>query len=455
MLDVGLVDKVAALLGISTYASPPPDLYSLGDKEIEELRKNYGGNLYPLPETKLRWYIADLEGAQRAADQGDLQQAALLSAAYRGDGTLAGMLSTRTNGLVRLPKKFTGDPEMVRALEGRDGVRSVFDDMHPPSELALFAQDGVELGVSVGELLPVKGRSFPVFCRLDPQHLRYRWYENRWYYNSIWGQLPITPGDGRWVLHTPAGRIAPWRNSLWRALGSAWIDKSHARLHEANWEAKLANPARAAIPPPGATENMRRGFIQRLIAWGVNTVFELPPGWDVKLIESNGRGADSFVETIKRSDREFMIAVAGQTVTTDGGTGFANADIHKSIRADIIDADAGALAYTLNTQTIPSWVLSHYGVNALQRAPIVSWDTKPPKDIKEHADAMSSLGDAIKSANEALAPYGLRVDARELADRQAVPLQKADGSPLDVEGLPERPTTSDQSLARRRFREAA
>ncbi len=428
---------------------------SLGDPSVDETREAYGGNLYPIPQTKLRWYLKDLELAQNDADAGDLQRAAMLCAAMYGDGALFGLMSTRTDGLVRLPKRFYSDDEaMLLELEGRNGARSVFDDMHPPGELALLARDGLDLGVGVAELLPVKGRDFPVLVRLDPQHLRFRWNENRWYFNSIAGLLPITPGDGRWVLHTPMGRVSPWRNSLWRALGHAWIDKEHARLHQSNWESKLANPARAAVAPNGATETQRMGFFRRLLAWGVNTVFEIPPGWDVKIIESNGRGWDSFVSTITRSEREYMLAVAGQTVTTDGGTGFANADVHKSIRADLIDSTAESLAYTLNTQSIPSWTLKRHGIDALKSSPIVAWDTKPPKDLKAEADAAASLGGAVSAANEALAAYGLRVNARELSTRHGIPIENADGTPLS-KTLPPQDQVEDRTQARRHLREAA
>ena len=227
---MGWRETVAALLGVSAYAAPASGLPSLDDDRVERLREALGGQLSPLPTTRTRWFLSDLESAQAAADAGDLSAAAQLYRAMRRDAAYAGLLATRTGGLVRLPRRFYGRPEIVEALQKRNGTRSVFDDMFPPSELRLLADDGVNLGVGVAELLPVEGRDFPVLVRLDPEFLRYRWAENRWYYNSIAGALPITPGDGRWVLHTPGGRVAPWQSGIWHACANAFIDKTQVNV---------------------------------------------------------------------------------------------------------------------------------------------------------------------------------------------------------------------------------
>src|SRR5262249_22562620 len=156
-------------------------------------------------------------------------------------------------------------------------------------------------------------------CRLDPEYLRYQWWEDRWYYQALERLLPITPGDGRWVLHTPGGRQEPWNNGIWPALARAYISKEHAFFLRENWNAKLANPARVAVAPQGSTEEQRQSWFQKVMAWGVNTVFGMMPGYDVKLLESNGRGYESFRQTIEDSNQEFMIAIAGQVVTVTGG----------------------------------------------------------------------------------------------------------------------------------------
>ena len=414
-------DVAAALLGVSAYAAPSSNLPSLEDASVERIRESLGGQLSPMPTTRLRWHLADLEAAQAAADSGDLSSAAQLYRAMRRDGVYAGILSTRTGGLVRLPKRFYGNPDIVEALKKRNGTRSVFDEMHPPSELKLLADDGTNLGVGVAELLPVEGRDYPVLVRLDPEWLRYRWNENRWYYLSIAGALPITPGDGRWVLHTPGGRVSPWQHGIWHACGRAWINKEHAIMYEANWEAKLANSARVAVAPQGASEQQKLAWFQKVMAWGVNSVFGLTPGYDVRLLESNGRGYESFTQTIQRSDREYMIALAGQVVTTDGGVGFANADIHKSIRADLIQETGDALAHTINTQTLPPWIASRWGVEAIQDGALVEWDVRPPADLKEEAESYQATAKAIVDLGAALNPYGRKIDVDEITSRGGVP----------------------------------
>jgi phage gp29-like protein len=424
----------AALLGISTYESPTVATPGPSDAAVERLRKQFGGQLQPMQQSITRWYLSDLESAELSADAGDTKAAALLMRAARRDGTLAGVLSTRTGGLVRLPKRFRGDPAIVAELElGHDSIRSVFDEMLPPTELEAFAADGVLLGFAIGELVPVEGREHPVFVRLDPAFLRYRWDQARWYFQSIAGWIPITPGDGRWVLHTPGGRSAPWQQGLWRAIGRSYIRKEHASMYKDAWEAKLANPARVAYSPNGSIEEQRLSFFQQVMAWGVDTVFSLTPGYEVKLLESNGRGFESFNKTIADQNDEMKMCVAGQLVTSDGGAGFQNSDIHKSIRADLIKTTAEALAYTINTQCLPQYIVKRWGIDALARGAQVEWDVTPPKDRTSEAAALTQVASAIIQLTEALRVSGRELDVDAMCVRFGVPVR----GDVDGDGVPD------------------
>jgi hypothetical protein len=446
----GWRERVAALLGVSAYTPAPVSAgLSLDSPEVAELRERFGGQLSPVPRTRTRWYLADLETAQHMADNGDLSLAAQLCSAMRGDGALAGLLSTRTHGLTRLPKKFSGNAEQTAALEGRDGCRTVFDAMFPPMELGLLAADGILLGVGVGELLPVEGRDYPVFVRLDPEWLRFRHSENRWYYHSTVGPLPITPGDGRWVLHVDGGRQAPWKQGLWLPLGRSFIKKQHAELYEANWEGKLANSARVAEAPEGATEDQHRSWFQQVMAWGVNTVFASKPGYTVKLLESNGIGYQSFGKTIDRSEREYMLAIAGQIPTSTGGAGFSNINVHETIRADLIQGTGDGLGYTISTQGIPPYVVDRWGEEGLQDCAAVEWDVTPPADLLVEAESLGAAAESMGKAREELSNYTdrrtgkpLQLDVMTVAARFAMPIA-GDGE-LEVEVAEVEPIAGDE-----------
>jgi phage gp29-like protein len=446
-------------MGISTYEPPLGDVVGPSEAAIEAARRMMGGGLSSIPATRTRWYMSELEAAEYQANQGDLSTAAMLMSAARKDGVISGVLSTRTSGLVRLPKRFRGPASMVAQLElGHGQVRSVFDEMLPPQDLAVLAADGELLGVGVGELVPVQGRTYPVFVRLDPQFLRYRWNESRWYFQSNAGPIPITPGDGRWVLHTPGGRLSPWMHGLWRAVGRAYIRKEYAATYKDSWEAKLAHPARVAYAPNGSVEAQKDTFFKQVMAWGLNTVFGLSPGYEIKLLESNGRGYDSFVKTIAAQNEEIQICIAGQTVTTDGGAGFQNSDIHRAIRADLIKATADSLAYTVNTQVLPAWVAGEYGEDALDHCPVVEWDVTPPKDRTAEATALNIGAQAIVALTEALRAQGRELDIDAMCLKFGIPVRgdiNGDGRPdLDAD-KPDEGDQPEQRAAVSLVREAA
>lgn len=421
----GIAEYMRALLGVSAYQWRQGFGPELDGVQVKETRRALSGQIQPLVTTRLRWYLKDLERAQAAADNGYVGPAAQLWRAMRRDGVLAGLMGARTAGLTRLPKKYYGDEQIGDSLRSLNGSRAVFDEMVPPSEISTLDADGITLGIGVAELVPVEGRPYPVMVRLEPEFLQYRWNENRWYFNSIAGALPITPGDGQWVLHIPGSRMTPWVFGLWPALGRSFINKEHAMLNRSNYSAKLANPARAATAPIGATERERMGFIKRLIAWGTNTVFELPVGWDVKIIESNGRGIEVFQKEIDTSDNEYMVSITGQQVTTTGGAGFSNAEFPNQIREDLIEQDGESLAYTVNTQVLPQYIAANFGgpQAITSRATNMRWVTSKPKDLVDTSKTLQQLAQGIIQLQQALAASGRILDMNAICEQYGIPLE--------------------------------
>ena len=443
---------IDAFLGVSAYQPAKGIGVEIDSPQVKQIRSYVGGNLALQPTTQTRWYIAQLEQAQFQADAGDTMPICQLYRAMRRDGVIAGLLRALGSGITRLPKKYYGKHQSVADLQSRNGSRSVFDDMIPPAELSKLIMDGIVLGFGVAELVPVPGRDFPVMVRLEPEYLVYRWVENRWYYRSVAGLIPITPGDGRWVFHAPGARIAPWIDGLWLTLGRSYINKDHAMMMRSNYSAKLANAARVAVSPNGATEAQKLSWFRKVMDWGANTVFATPPGYDVKILEQSGRGYEVWQDEISTCDREIAIAICGQVVSVDGGTGFSNQDMHRAIRADIIKDQADQIAYTLNTQVIPQFVATRYGVGAIQDGAVFEYDIARPKDLKDEAASLKDVATAIQDLGTALKGSGLGVDLRELTMRYGIPtveVTAADGRTVEVgsDDAPENDGDADLSEA--------
>lgn len=416
---MGLLDRFASFFRPSTLALP-----SVSPRAQEQIRAVYGG-IQPRSTSLTRAYLDDLETAQRACDTGDLSLAARLSQAARSDAWVAGVLSTRTDGCTGLPRKFVGNLQVIEALESNtEYARAEFDELAPQSELSQLVADSILLGVGVGELVQIPGRPFAVLTRLDPSFLRYRHNGNVWTYQSLAGPIEITPGDGRWVLHAPGGRYQPWNAGLWRAVCQAWITKTHSRLTANNWEASLANSAKIAVAPSGASEAQADSIFEAAQAWGIDTTFLLRPGYDIKLLESNGRGYEAFSQTIKQCNDDLAIALAGQLVTTGGGAGFMNMGLFESIRSDLIQSTADSLAYTINTQILPSYVLSRFGESYLEdNLPIVTYDSAKPGDKTREASVLVTAAQGITQLTEALKVHGRSLNVEALCAQYSIPLR--------------------------------
>lgn len=426
-----LLDRARALLGFSAYEPPGPGFgVQLSSAVVERTREALGGQIQPIPNTQLRWYLADLESAQAQADAGNLTIYGQMWRAMQRDGYLLGLVTTRTRAVVRAPKRFYGEQSVVDSLRkevfrtaNNEDSRCVFDEMCPPAELEALDADGIAMGVGVAELVPVRRRKYPVLVRLDPEWLQYRWQESRWYYQSRAGLMPITPGDGKWVLHMPGGRIAPWRWGLLPASGRAFIMKEHAISLRGAFIAGIANPAKIMQSPSGSTEQQRRAMFQHLFQWGPNMAVELPPGWEMKLLESTGKSWQVFQQEIDTADTQYMVGWAGQIVTTTGGKAFGNAEVPRVVRGDLLGADGQAIDYTINTQVLPQYVYDNFGIDALDKGTSVVHDTKEPKDMAQIADTFTKVAAAI----EKLRVQFPDLNAGELARSFGIPLLTENG----------------------------
>src|SRR5690606_28617178 len=117
------------------------------------LRTKRKPRLSPNPSVQTRWFQSDIELAIQAASSGDLSLIGQLCRSMSRDGTIQGLLSTRTGGLVRLPKMFRGTDEAIAVLDSKAGCEGLFDKIFPQAELELLLADGIKMKIGVAEFV--------------------------------------------------------------------------------------------------------------------------------------------------------------------------------------------------------------------------------------------------------------------------------------------------------------
>jgi hypothetical protein len=149
----------------------------------------------------------------------------------------------------------------------------------------------------------------------------------------------------------------------------------------------------------------------------------MKPGYDVKLIESNGKGHEVFHAIIEHSNIEFMIGFVGQVVTQTGGVGFSNSDTFEKMLYNRIESDGIALSDTISTQGIEPIVWRYLGSAYRRPATRVVWDTRPPADMTAAANTFVAAASAIKQLRDVMATEGIPLDTRALLAEFNVPVR--------------------------------
>lgn len=368
----------------------------------------------------LEWTPNLVRGAIADADNGQLMGAADLCEALLTDDRISGVTQTSTLALLGKPLIFEGEGAAVEALRGSDDVDGDWWRLYPEQELAKLSVMGRILGVGLAEICPrherdASGRETPQIKVWNSRWLRFDWSNQQWFLSTTEGSIPITPGDGHWILYTPYGEKRPWAYGAWRALVFPWLAKQFALRGWQRSNEVYGSPMRIAKAPAGAAERMRRLFAQDLKALGRDTAMCLPDGYSFEVVEASAKTWDTFEHSIQWANDAIAVTLVGQIVTTNGTAGFSDGDTGDRIRTELMSFAAETLSSTIHDQALASWASINFGSS--QIAPWVSWDTSPPEDQNATVLTMGAIGDAIAKLDAALSASGQRVDGAALAQK--------------------------------------
>jgi phage gp29-like protein len=114
----------------------------------------------------------------------------------------------------------------------------------------------------------------------------------------------------------------------------------------------------------------------------------IPDSMTLELIEAARSGTADYDGMCTRMDKAISKVVLSQTMTTDDGSSLSQANVHKAVSMDVIDADSDLIAESFRN-TIATWLTQWNFPNA--GVPFVRRNTEPEQDLTERAERDSKI----------------------------------------------------------------
>jgi phage gp29-like protein len=369
----------------------------------------------PRARTYVTWTPALLQAAEIQADAGHLRLAADLCETMFGDDRIKAVLDTRTDTLLGLNLKFEGrSRRAVAALDAKEDWWSIF----PEAELKLFHAWALLLGVAVARIVWSKGdRDIPRLHVKNPRNLKWNDDKHEWSFLSRDGEIPVTAGDGLWVVYTPFGSNRPWVHGAYRALSRWSLLKQYAISDWGSYSERHGQGVYVATGVKGSAAD-RSKVVSQLRGLGRRGAMATPEGSDIKLLEASAKTWDTFSAQIAAADNGYAVTVLGQNLTTQAGlTGNQGAaSIHQGVALGRTKADVQTLSTCLHDQVLTHWAEMNFGDRS--KAPYPVWDTSVAADRKDDAAVLQMVSQALAG----LVSSGAPVDTRALLERFGVPM---------------------------------
>lgn len=348
---------------------------------------------------------------------GIFDRPAQLAESVLWDPRVQAAMGSRTGGLLGRPVKI--EPSKVARVRGSRAAKEVADaweDVWPTiskeSSIAQLHSWGVSL-FGLAQLLWDTSDTVwvPHLVPFNPRYTYYQFVFRKLIAITLDGQIPVEPGDGRWVLHAPFGEHRGWMRGALPALARPWWQRNMAFRDIARYCERHGFPVWRVKVPAAADPRQIAALRGALVNAGQESVIELPQGvdgansYDLDYLEATDSTWEGFIKSIEKCDADITLALLGQNLTTEVKEGsFAAARVHGDVRQAFIEFDNRALAQTIYTQIARPFAQLNFGDADL--APWTSRDIMPYEDNATVSQTFSAFAMAIKSLRDA----GIEVD---------------------------------------------
>lgn len=219
--------------------------------------------------------------------------------------------------------------------------------------------------------------------------------------NKFW--LFTAPGDSDDTPHGPP--------LGWRLYWPLFLKRNGARFWAVALE-KYGMPTAAGTFPDGADQDAQDNFLQTLLAIHGSGAVSFPEGFKAELLEATRAAGGDYERFEAYWDKAVSKIILSQTMTTDDGSSKSQADVHLSVRDDVVQADADLLCATFS-QGPGRWLTAWNFPGATP--PIVSRTKPEVKDLDKQAERDRKIAEATgrrPTADYVKDTYGMDMEDR-------------------------------------------
>lgn len=423
---VDLVDQFGKVIPVTTDpAWQPPSDPVVGVKSRAGIIRRE----IPNGATQTGWDVAGVRGAINQLTMGLFQGPAMLVDSVVADSRIKACLSSLYGALFGRPVEFRVPKRLKDSSAAKEcheawcekwplmAPESAMTEMETWAEMLGFCP-GQQIWDTTGDIM------FPRLIPFHPRYVYYHWAFRCYVAQTMDGQVPITPGDGNWVMHAPHGMHRGWmRGSVW-PVAPWWLARAYALRDWARYSERHGMPIILALTPAAGDPAEMDQFGLAVGSLGQESAVQLPQGvdkqysYDLKYLEASDQGWQSFKEFIATCSTEETLAIMSQNLTTEIKEGsMAAARVHGDVRQTKVEAKARGWEHTINQQMARPFAEMNFGDPDLAVEAV--WNVTPPEDLKMMGEIAQALGNAMNQMR--LAGVKLK-DPRKFAKQFGVDL---------------------------------
>jgi hypothetical protein len=349
------------------------------------------------------WTVQGVRAALQSNLNGIFETVAQLWESIRGDDRVTATIGSRTAGLFGRDVRFNAANDSDAAKECLRAWQACWPQFAGGPGLRTVSEYEIGLGWAPAQLIwdtstPIWKPSLQFW---NNRYTYWHWGLRKYIALSQDGQIPIVPGDGKWVLHSRFDPYRAWLFGAVRAVSEPWLLRHFAFRDMARYSEVHGLPIRVAETPAAADAAERAQYAAQVAALGTETTLLLGKGVDAansygfSLVEAKDPAWEVFSALISQCDMAIILAIMFQNLTTEVTQGsFAATQAHMDIRQNGIQADNAAWKYTLYNQVARPFALFNFGDADL--APMTEWDVTPREYLETNAKQFQAAMTALE-----------------------------------------------------------